>query len=48
MILDVARFKYPPIWISATAFIHPLQITNIYGEYRGFLIIEKNENKKST
>jgi len=41
LILDVARFKYPPVWINASAFIEALRTTNIYGESRGFLIIEK-------
>lgn len=42
LILDVARFKYPPVWIDAFAFINSMQTANIYGKSRGFIIIEKN------
>lgn len=41
LILDVARFKYPPVWINASAFINSMQTANIYGQSRGFIIIEK-------
>lgn len=41
LILDVARFKYPPVWIDASKFIHAMQTANIYNKSRGFIIIEK-------
>ncbi len=41
LILDVARYKYPPVWIGASAFINAMQTANIYGKSRGFIIIEK-------
>lgn len=41
LILDVARFKYPPVWIDATAFINAMQTANIYGQSRGFIIMQK-------
>lgn len=41
LVLDVARFKYPPVWIDAAAFINSMQTTNVYDQSRGFIIIEK-------
>ncbi|MBS0622122.1 MAG: phytochelatin synthase family protein [Verrucomicrobia bacterium] len=40
LVLDVARFKYPPVWVDATAFIRAMQTNNLLGS-RGFLILEK-------
>lgn len=47
LIMDVARFKYPPVWIHATALIKAMQTVNIYGRSRGFIVIEKLTNTKS-
>ncbi|MBS0629419.1 MAG: phytochelatin synthase family protein [Verrucomicrobia bacterium] len=41
LILDVAKFKYPPVWIDASAFIHSMQTTSINGYSRGLIILEK-------
>lgn len=41
LILDVARYKYPPVWIDATPFIQAMQTSNIYGRSRGYLILAK-------
>lgn len=44
LLMDVARFKYPPVWINADAFLKSMQTSSTYGESRGFLIIDnKNE-----
>lgn len=40
LILDVAKFKYPPLWIDASAFINAMQTSNIYAQSRGFIILE--------
>ena len=40
LILDVARFKYPPLWVSATELMNAMQTKNIYDKSRGFIIIE--------
>ncbi|MCE5318957.1 MAG: phytochelatin synthase family protein [Parachlamydia sp.] len=40
LILDVARYKYPPVWIDATHFIQAMQTSNIYGRSRGYLVME--------
>lgn len=40
LVLDVARFKYPPLWIDATAFFNAMQTTNPNGKSRGFIILE--------
>ncbi len=42
LILDVARYKYPPVWIEAPAFMNAMQTTNAYNESRGFIIIEND------
>ncbi len=41
LILDVAKFKYPPIWVDAPTFIQSMQTTNIDGKSRGVIILEK-------
>lgn len=41
LIMDVARFKYPPIWVAASLLIHSMQTANIYGHSRGFILVEK-------
>lgn len=41
LILDVARFKYPPVWVEAEAFLKAMQTSNAYGNSRGFLVIDK-------
>lgn len=41
LVLDVARFKYPPVWVDAEAFIQAMQTANIYNQSRGFIIVEK-------
>lgn len=43
LILDVARYKYPPAWIDAAPFIHSMQTSNIYGFSRGFLVLEAQQ-----
>ncbi len=43
LILDVARFKYPPAWIDAKAMIGSMRTGNLMGS-RGFLILE-NESE---
>ena len=48
LIMDVARFKYPPVWVHATALINSMQTVNIYGPVlRGLLFIEKLTSTKS-
>jgi len=42
LVLDVAKYKYPPMWINATAFIHSMQTENNVGKSRGFIIIDKD------
>lgn len=42
LILDVARFKYPPFWVNATDLIHAMQTHNLYGQSRGFLILDSS------
>lgn len=42
LVLDVARFKYPPMWIDALKFINSMQTGNAYNQSRGFIVIEKN------
>lgn len=41
LVMDVARFKYPPVWVDATTFLNSMATTNIHGESRGFLILKK-------
>lgn len=41
LILDVARFKYPPVWMNASKFINSMQTVNNNNKSRGFIIIEK-------
>lgn len=41
LVLDVARFKYPPQWIHAPDFFNAMQTTNKSGKSRGFIILEK-------
>lgn len=40
LVMDVARFKYPPVWVDAALFMNSMQTTNIYGKSRGFIIVE--------
>lgn len=42
LVLDVARFKYPPMWIPTTDFFKSMQTTNKSGKSRGFIILEPN------
>lgn len=44
LIMDVAKFKYPPVWVNASELINAMQTTNIYDQSRGFIIVQKNEN----
>lgn len=44
LVMDVARFKYPPVWVDASKLIKAMQTTNIYGHSRGFIIVEKQIN----
>lgn len=41
LLLDVARFKYPPTWVDATSLINAMQTSNVRGRSRGFIILEK-------
>lgn len=41
LIMDVAKFKYPPAWVDASALIHAMQTSNMYGQSRGFIILER-------
>lgn len=45
LVLDVARFKYPPVWIAASALFNAMQTTTPKGKSRGFIIIETPSNK---
>lgn len=46
LVLDVARFKYPPVWIDAAAFINSMKTYDITGTHsRGFIIIEKESGR---
>lgn len=44
LILDVARFKYPPVWISANSLIDSIRSPNIEGASRGFIVLESSLN----
>ncbi len=39
LILDVARYKYPPSWVSGEAFIAGMKTLNDKGMSRGFIIL---------
>lgn len=41
LLLDVARFKYPPTWVNATSLINAMQTSNVRERSRGFIILEK-------
>lgn len=41
LLLDVAKFKYPPAWINLLPFIDAMQTPSCSGQSRGFIIIEK-------
>lgn len=41
LIMDVARFRYPPIWASVSSFIQAMQTVDKDGAPRGFIIIDK-------
>lgn len=43
LIMDVARYKYPPVWANATELFNAMQTTNVKGKSRGFIIIEKGK-----
>lgn len=45
LVMDVARFKYPPVWIPATPFLNSMQTSNIYGQSRGFIRISNSQLK---
>lgn len=40
LILDVARFKYPPHWVPAAKLIESMQTSNMYGDSRGFILLD--------
>lgn len=40
LILDVARYKYPPVWADSIAFFNAMQTCNGKGKSRGFIIVE--------
>lgn len=41
LVLDVARYKYPPKWVDATAFIEAMQ-TSDNDHSRGFILLTRN------
>lgn len=41
LVMDVARFKYPPVWVEASTLMNAMQTVNDFGRSRGFLILEK-------
>lgn len=41
LIMDVARFKYPPVWVKASTLLDAMQTVDSDGHPRGFLILEK-------
>lgn len=41
LIMDVARFKYPPVWTKAPVLFDAMQTIDSDGHPRGFLILEK-------
>ncbi|WP_172636068.1 phytochelatin synthase family protein [Synechococcus sp. PCC 6312] len=46
LILDVARYKYPPIWVSVQALWQAMgTIDPVSGKSRGFLVIRNREPK---
>ncbi|XP_052211375.1 glutathione gamma-glutamylcysteinyltransferase 3-like isoform X2 [Diospyros lotus] len=48
LILDVARFKYPPHWIPLSLLWEAMNtIDNSTGHYRGFMILSRLENAPS-
>ncbi|MBA2726634.1 MAG: glutathione gamma-glutamylcysteinyltransferase, partial [Parachlamydiaceae bacterium] len=44
LILDVARYKYPPAWVSGKAFITGMKSLNHKGLSRGFIILDNSKN----
>lgn len=42
LILDVAKFKYPPHWVDAQTFIESMRTTDPGGISRGFIVIDSN------
>jgi hypothetical protein len=42
LILDVARFKYPPVWVDASALIRAMSTVD-GDESRGFIVLEPKE-----
>jgi len=45
LILDVARYKYPPAWVDGKAFIAAMKAPNDKGVSRGFLILDNSSFK---
>lgn len=41
LVLDVGRYKYPPVWVDAATFINAMQTANIYNKSRGFIVVSK-------
>lgn len=41
LLLDVARYKYPPAWINAPTLVASMRIPDDEGLPRGFIILEK-------
>jgi hypothetical protein len=42
LVLDVARYRYPPAWINAKAFIAGMKALNSTGHSRGFVILDNS------
>lgn len=43
LLLDVSRFKYPPLWVEATPLFNAMQTQDRYDQLRGFIVIEKQD-----
>jgi hypothetical protein len=48
LILDVARFKYPPVWVDAEAFIKAMHTQDGKDNSRGFLVLDPQPYREST
>lgn len=44
LVLDVARYKYPPFWVSANELIQAMQTTNMYDQSRGFILLDSKKS----
>jgi Phytochelatin synthase len=45
LILDVSRYKYPPVWVKATELWQAMATTDkTSGQTRGFVLISRNQN----